>query len=191
MGKIDTSRLVLQAKEGKQEAFSALYELHIKQVYRFIYYKVGNQEDAEDLAQEVFVAALNGLKKFQERASFRNWCYEIAKRKIADLWRQKYKMPTTDIEAVLGLATPVTDAEEEKEQEQHDAFKQKQAQQALAQLKDNYRQILEYRFLKNYSLKETAQAMNITVGNAKVLQHRALKKASALNQPLFSPKSYE
>ncbi len=177
---MENHELIEEAKQGNQQAISQLYEEHVREVYRFIYYKVGNREDAEDLTQDVMMAAFKGLKNFRGEAKFRNWCYEIAKRKIADLWREKYKMPTVDIDAVLGIHTSPEFAEDKEEEEAHQQFKEEQTAHLLSKLKDNYRTVLEYRFLKNYSIKETAEAMDITISNAKVLQHRALKKAATL-----------
>lgn len=173
--------LISSARTGDSQALTQLYEENVREVYRFIYYKVGNREDAEDVAQDVMMAAFDGLKKFRGEASFRNWCYEIAKRKIADLWREKYKMPTVDIEAVLGIHTSISTEEEVAEATADDAVKVAKLEHVLSQLKDNYRAVLEYRFLKNYSIKETAEAMGISVSNAKILQHRALKKAAQLH----------
>lgn len=176
---MEEKNLITLARKGNPEALSELYETHVREVYRFIYYKVGNTEDAEDLAQEVFIGAFAGLKKFRGEASFRNWCYEIAKRKIADMWRAKYQMPIVDIEAILGLHTTIESSEEQEEKQQYDVSTIQQVQQLLTPLQPQYRQVLEYRFLKNYSIKETAEAMDISVTNAKVLQHRALKKLQA------------
>lgn len=181
---MEEKAVIQKAKKRNPEAIAQLYQTHNSAVYRFIYYKVGNKEDAEDLAQEVFIAAFDGLKGFRGDASFRNWCYEIAKHKIADLWRGKYKMPIVDIEAILGLYTTQVHTEDRVEKEQEAVAHITQVSSLLDQLQENYRQVLEYRFLKNYSIKETAEAMNISVSNAKVLQHRALKKAATLGFPL-------
>lgn len=175
------------AAEGNQQAISQLYSENIREVYRFIYYKVGSKEDAEDITQDVMMAAFKGLEKFRGEASFRNWCYEIAKRKIADMWREKYKMPTVDIEAMLGIHTTMETDDDIEEAKAHDAFKVGQVEEILGLLKDNYREVLEYRFLKGYSIKETATAMDISISNAKVLQHRALKKAAALSATYDGP----
>jgi RNA polymerase sigma-70 factor, ECF subfamily len=177
------SEMIARAAAGESEAISQLYRQHVKEVYRFIYYKVGNKEDAEDLTQEVLMAAFHGLPRFRGEASFRNWCYEIAKRKIADQWREKYSMPTVDIEALLGIHTAIETEESTERNKAHDIWTQAHVQEVLSQLKDSYREVLEYRFLKNYSIKETAEAMGISVSNAKVLQHRALKKAAAMKPP--------
>ncbi|HLD21942.1 MAG TPA: RNA polymerase sigma factor [Patescibacteria group bacterium] len=173
--------VISRAREGDSGALSQLYEMHIRAVYRFVYYKVGNKEDAEDVTQEVFIAAFAGLNNFRQEASFRNWCYEIAKRKIADMWREKYRMPTVDIEAILGIHTTIETQEQTEEKIAHDAYSIGRVKMVLGKLQENYREILDYRFLKNYSIKETAKAMGISVTNAKVLQHRALKKAASLD----------
>lgn len=179
--------LIELAKKGDELAMSALYERHISDVYRFIYYKVSNSEDAEDITQDVMMAAFKGLGNFREEASFRNWCYEIAKRKIADMWRERYKMPTTDIDQIFGLHAEIAGEEELHHRAANEETKTEMVTTVLDDLKENYREVLEYRFLKNYSIKETAEAMNITVSNAKVLQHRALKKAAKLHPDILTP----
>ncbi len=174
------SELISKAKSGDPAAISKLYQMHARSLYRFIYYKVSNRQDAEDLTQDVFIAAFAGLPGFRGEAKFLNWCYEIAKRKIADLWKEKYQMPTVDIEVIVGLHTVDMTADALAERDAEDQGHVQAAETVLEKLNGNYRLVLEYRFLKNYSIKETAEAMNITVSNAKVLQHRALKKASRL-----------
>lgn len=176
----ENAELISKAQQGDPKAVELLYQEHARAVYRFIYYKVGNREDAEDVTQDVFIAAFAGLSRFRGEAKFVNWCYEIAKRKIADLWKEKYSMPTVDIEATIGLHTTDETVEMSIEREQHDHSKIQEVHAVLQKLPEHYRTVLEYRFLKNYSIKETAEAMNISVSNAKVLQHRALKKAADL-----------
>lgn len=186
-------KLLKLAKRGEAKAISTLYQENIREVYRFIYYKVGNREDAEDVTQDVFIAAFASLKTFRGESSFRNWCYEIAKHKIADLWREKYRMPTIDIEALLGLQTsaaPALSSEEVTLLEEHDTMTIRQVASILDRLKGSYREVLEYRFLKNYSIKETAEAMGISVNNAKVLQHRALKKAAEVGNDIIDDHSF-
>jgi RNA polymerase sigma-70 factor (ECF subfamily) len=172
--------IISKAKKGDPQAVTQLYREHSRAVYRFIYYKVGCKEDAEDLMQNVFIAAFAGLPRFRGDAKFLNWCYEIAKRKIADLWKAKYRMPTVDIEAVLGLHTTDETEAMAEDRAADDKRHQNEVTAVLEKLEGNYRLVLEYRFLKNYSIKETADAMHVSVSNAKVLQHRALKKAADL-----------
>lgn len=181
--------LIKRARDGDGSAISELYDSVIKDVYRFIYYKVSNREDAEDLTQDVLMAAFKGLDNFRGDASFRNWCYEIAKRKIADMWRERYKMPTSDIDEIFHLHDEMETEESLYEEAKNEEEKTEMVTTVLDSLKDNYREVLEYRFLRNYSIKETAEAMDITVSNAKVLQHRALKKAASLHPEILTSQS--
>lgn len=180
MEKEEERDLIAHAQQGHAESISALYEEHVKAVYRFVFYKVGNTEDAEDITQETLIAAFDGIKNFRGDASFRNWCYEIAKRKTADLWRKKYALPLIDIETIVGMHIEETDNEAQFDILAEQEKKTELVNTLLDGLQKNYKQILHYRFLKNYSIKESAQEMGISVANAKVLQHRALKKIAQL-----------
>jgi RNA polymerase sigma-70 factor (ECF subfamily) len=88
----------------------------------------------------------------------------------------------------LGASTTLIHDEVLAEAADDDNRRQQMVEQVLAQLPDQYRIVLEYRFLKQYSIAETAEAMGVSVSNAKVLQHRALKKAAQFDfQSLLSP----
>lgn len=182
----DEKQLIDRARGGNGDAISELYQKHRQDIYRFIFYRVGSKHDAEDLFQDVMMAAFEGLEKFRGDAPFRNWCYEIARRKIAYMWREKYKMPTDEIEEALGLHTEIETDASRMDKLADDEAKTELVTTVLADLKENYRQVLMYRFLKNYSIKETAAAMGVTESNAKVLQHRALQKAAELHGDLLT-----
>ena len=167
------------------EVLRRIYDAHAPQLYRFIYHKVGNRQDAEDLTAQVFMKATQSLNVEQDEQSQLAWLYQVARTTIADHWRVYYKG------SVLSL-------DEMQEANGYQEFAEGQPLAAppepedpatlkvgliLARLPDNYRQVLTLRFLQGYSLKETAAAMNISEGNVKVLQYRALQKAGHLNAP--------
>ncbi len=172
--------LLERARSGDQQAVLELYTSAKQAVYKFILYRVGTKTDAEDLFQDVMLVACSRLETFRGETSFRNWCYEIARRKIAAFWKQQYSTDTLDLDAVIGVAEVPQLAEDEAERVVHDARSTAELATVLQQLPDNYRTILELRFLKGASVAEAATAMNVTVANAKVLQHRALKKAATI-----------
>lgn len=179
-------QLIERARSGDGDAISQLYQQYRQEIYRFIFYRVGSKHDAEDLFQDVMMAAFEGLETFRGDAPFRNWCYEIARRKIAYMWREKYKMPTEEIEETLGLHTEIETEVDRIDALSREEVKTELVTKVLADLKENYRQVLTYRFLKNYSIKETAAAMGVTESNVKVLQHRALQKAADLHGDLLT-----
>jgi RNA polymerase sigma-70 factor (ECF subfamily) len=153
-----------------------LYSRYIGPIYRFLYSRVGNREDAEDLASETFLKAFRYLDASRSEASTAHWLFLVARTVAADHWRKYYRhgafIPIEDLnlEAARDPSMPL-----------HVQTAEVQVMAALACLPESYRRVLEFRFLHGYSILETAEAMGVTPGNAKVLQHRALAKAARLD----------
>lgn len=150
-----------------------VYQEHVGPVYRFLYSRLGNREDAEDLASQVFLKAVRHLDLSRDPLSIRSWLFQLAKTSLADYWREFYKTPRVP----LRLVGDIAGAEEEEAVEETGVAAETLAQ-VLDQLPDNYRRVLTLRFLENLSIKETAAEMGITEGNVKVLQLRALRRAA-------------
>jgi RNA polymerase sigma factor (sigma-70 family) len=150
--------------------WDAVYLDNVNRIYRLMYAKVGNRPDAEDLTAEVFVAALRPLRLSASRGEVRGYLVATARTVLAGYWRRRLSVEVTTIEP---------DAEQ-RELDEPDRPTQapERARRVLGSLPERYRQILELRFLQAMSLKEAARAMDVTVGNAKVLQHRALRLAA-------------
>lgn len=173
---------IAQAQKGDQRALSTLYTQLCSPLFRFVSYRVGRREDAEDIAQETMLAALKNISSYRGDAQFINWCYEIAKRKIADYWRAHYKIELTEWEEGLNITAPADiNAPDTSHQDAIDV----RVRTVLDSLPEHYARVLTLRFLQGYTLQETADELHISLSNAKVLQHRALKKASSLfHQPV-------
>ena len=168
--------LILGAQHGEQHAISELYRLYVDNVYKFIYYRTGNQEEAEDLTTETFIKMMKSIPKFSFQSKFKTWLLGIAKHTILDYFRKHYKTKTLNIEDFLN--SNLGDVNEEIEDPaKHDA----EIQKILKSLPENYRSVLELRFLKGYTIKETAAELDKTVSNVKVLQYRAIQKAQKLH----------
>ncbi|MFO0780790.1 MAG: RNA polymerase sigma factor [Candidatus Gracilibacteria bacterium] len=169
--------LIREAVEGEEEAFIQLYHQHVQALYRFVYSKTSNQQDAEDLTSETFFQALKNLRSFSGKSTFKNWLYGIAKHLILAKYRERYNTATLELDENAYIQEPVGQTEEVAAENRQ---KNEALLEILSALPQNYRQVLELRFLKGYTVLETADAMGITEENAKVLQHRALKKANSL-----------
>lgn len=150
--------------------WDAIYLDNVGRIYRLIYGKVGNRPDAEDLTAEVFVAALGPLRVSASRGEVRAYLVATARTVLAGYWRRRLGVEVTTIDP---------DAERPPVDEPDRPSKApERARRLLGALPERYRQILELRFLQAMSLKEAAREMDVTVGNAKVLQHRALRLAA-------------
>jgi len=153
-------------------SWDAIYRDNVERVYRTMYSRVGNRPDAEDLTAEVFKAALKPLRTSASVGEVRAYLLATARTVLASHWRRHYGAEITTIDVDIDRAAfdePLADS---------DAPQRVRA--LLGELPDRCAQILDLRFLQSYTLGEAAKAMNISPGNAKVLQHRALRKAAQL-----------
>lgn len=167
-----------RAASGQQDPalLESVYQTHIQGVYRFLYKRVGNKEDAEDLTAQVFLKAVRHLDASHTELGIKSWLYQLAKTTLADYWRQYYKNPRAPLELV-NLEQTVYEEDTE-----HDVATAETLRVVMEKLPDHYRRVLNLRFLEHLSIKETAAEMGISEGNVKVLQLRALRKAAELGK---------
>lgn len=151
---------------------AAIYEHYLDPIYRFLYTRVGNREDAEDLASQVFLKAFRQLDMDRSERSIASWLFTVARTVLADHWRDEYRYgPLVELNANLAGRSDSWTAPDDGE-------KMESVGRVLSCLPARARAVLELRFLHGYSVEETAQALGITPGNVKVIQHRALAKAA-------------
>lgn len=154
--------------------WEAVYRDNVDRVYRLMFAKVGNRADAEDLTAEVFLTALGPLRVEASIGEVRAYLLATARTVLAGHWRR-----------TLGRqVTVITEDLEDLEALEHRPAEAPPgaatAEELLAGLPPRYEQVLRLRFLEGYSVRDTAAALGISVGSAKVLQHRALRRAAEL-----------
>ncbi|MEU4191837.1 RNA polymerase sigma factor [Kribbella sp. NPDC026611] len=152
--------------------WEAVYNDNVDRVYRIMFAKVGNRPDAEDLTAEVFVTALRPLQLSASVGEVRAYLLATARTVLAGYWRRTLGRQITRLEEDWALTEPVAEA--------GNSGAVARAEAILAELPERYRRILQLRFIGACSLKEAALELGVTVGNAKVLQHRALRQAAAV-----------
>lgn len=152
-------------------SWEAVYSDNVTWVYRTLFARVGNRTDAEDLTAEVFLAALRPLRLTASAAEVRAYLRATARTVLAAHWRETLGREITSIE----------DIEQPAEDQDAISTAPQRVARVLDSLPDRYRQILESRFLRGNSIKESAAELGISVANAKVLQHRALRLAAQVN----------
>jgi RNA polymerase sigma factor (sigma-70 family) len=161
---------VLQLPKAPRATDIALNELGL--VYAFIYARVGNRADAEDLTQEVAMKAIPRLREGAPSSAIRGYMFATARSVLGGFWSIRLGLSEAELPENLALAVPQAAPSEERADT---------VQRILAQLSDNYRRVLELRFLRGYSLKEVAAEMSSTVGAVKVMQLRALRAAARVS----------
>lgn len=149
--------------------WEAVYRDNVTWVYRLMYGRVGNQPDAEDLTAEVFMTALRPLRVSATVPEVRKYLRMTARTVLASYWGERMGHEVTSIDVDLPEADQPDDVRSDAPEK---------VRRLLSRLPDNYRRILELRFLQAHSVREAAGQMGVSVANAKVLQHRALRLAA-------------
>jgi RNA polymerase sigma-70 factor (ECF subfamily) len=161
------------------QALQSLYRENLGPIYRYVYRKVGNREDAEDLTSQIFMKAFRSIEYTRSPQSTRNFLFQVARTIIADYWRVHYRLSMNSLEVLLetGWEGP---AEKEDEPFELSSSTADYVQRILQALSERHREVLACRFLLGLSIRETAVRMGVTEGNVKTLQFRALKSAAEL-----------
>ena len=159
--------------------FEAIYDQHVTAIHRFVYARVGNRPDAEDLTGQVFMRAVEQLDLDRPAAQISAWLYRVAQNAIADYWRAFYRLPQIGVEQVAASWEPVMPQPDPRAEADADRAASA-VRRLLNRLPDQYARVLDLRFLHRLSVAETASQLGISHGNAKVLQYRALRKAALL-----------
>ncbi len=161
--------------DGTRTALGSAFQENAAKIYTFIYGKVGNREAAEDLTSQVFLKATRWLASDRSADSIRSWLYTTARTAIVDYWREQGRLPSVPIDGYMDLLFRGTDGPEEVRRTRD------RATAILEALPEREREVLRLRFLRGYSTAEIGRVLGISVGNVRVLQLRALRRAATLD----------
>jgi RNA polymerase sigma factor (sigma-70 family) len=159
------------------QEFQSFYQENLGPIYRYIYSKVRNREEAEDLTSQVFLKAVRSLDLKRDPLSTRTWLFQVARTTIADYWRIRYRGAASSLEDLLeaGWEGPV-----DEEHPPVNSMAAERVRAILQALPERDQEVLTCRFLLNLSIRETAATMGLTETNIKVMQFRALTRAAEL-----------
>lgn len=175
----EIERLVARVKENDTEAFSALYEIFITPLYRYVYYRVKNH-DVEDLLEIIFLKIWQHIGQYRSgESSFGAWAYRIAHNVVIDYYRQNSNGQVSSLHDNI--------ADENKESRSSHRIVQKlnheTLKQALLRMKDNYQQILILKFFNDLENDEIEKMLGKSQNAIRILLFRALR---ALKAELFA-----
>jgi RNA polymerase sigma-70 factor, ECF subfamily len=167
--------LLKLVEEGDKQAFGQLYQRYVKEIYRFVFFKTGTEEIAEDITEDTFIRTwerlINSNPSERSINHLRAWLYQTANNLVIDHYRK-----TKHVEFIDNLFRSKK-ASPEKIAEINDMSQL--LMESIKALKPNFQQIIILRFINELSHEETAYIMNISVAYSRVLQFRALKKLKA------------
>ncbi len=164
--------LVKKAKGGRDpDAFGHIYDEYVDQIFRYIFYKVGNFTESQDLTGQTFLKAFENIDSYEMRdVAFSSWLYRIAHNQVVDYFRRESKRDNVPIDdqppAPSPRGNPVDDVLADMESER--------LYKAMQKLTHNQREVLVLKFIDSLSNGQVAEIMGISVGAVKSTQKRGL-----------------
>jgi RNA polymerase sigma-70 factor, ECF subfamily len=164
--------VLLLASQGDVEAFGSLYDRYVNRIYNYIFYRTGNQHDAEDLTARVFYRAMRHIENYQDRGlPISAWLYRIAHNLVANWHRdnsRRKEIPLDDGYNVLRQSGPHPEAALEITEEREALL------QVVRLLPPERQQLLVLKFVEHLPNAEIGRIMGRTEGAIKSLYHRTL-----------------
>jgi RNA polymerase sigma-70 factor (ECF subfamily) len=162
----DDTTLLARARANDEHAIAELYDQYAPAIYAYVYRRVGEQRLAEDLTADVFVRALEALRKNQfAHTSLIAWLYRLAHNRVIDHYRRR--RPQVELPEQHPAPDDVSEIT-------HRRALQSKVRAALHQLTDDQQQVLALRFGEGKTAGETARLLNKTEEAVRALQHRSL-----------------
>lgn len=168
--RFEEQRLVRETQQGNSQAFARLYDSYAQRIHDFIYHKTFQRETTRDLTQTVFLKAIEGIDRLDDRTgSFCAWLFAIARNTVVDHYRTRH--PSLALEDVWDLAAdhdvPLDAQNRERYEILHDC---------LHQLKAEQRELLILRIWQDLPFAEIARLQGISEGSCKMAFHRLIKQ---------------
>ena len=163
--------ILARASQGDKDAFGALYERYAERIFNYVYYRTGNQHDAEDLTARVFQRAMNHIRNYTDRGvPFSAWLYRIAHNLVANWHRDRSRKQEIAIDDLPVLPTKSDHPERNlvRSQEQEALLRM------IRKLPPERQNLLILKFVENMSNAEIGNIMGRSEGAVKSLYHRTL-----------------
>lgn len=162
-----------RAQRGDTDAFAQIYDFYVPRIFRFIFLKTGNKENAEDLTSEVFLRFWTYIRREKiNKESAEPMLYKIARNIIIDFYRKK-EIITMQIDE--SIVNQITDSQQDFINRMINREEIREMMEALKEIKDEYQEIIILRFVEDLEIEEIAEITGKSKGSIRVLSHRALK----------------
>jgi RNA polymerase sigma-70 factor (ECF subfamily) len=161
-------------KQQLDRDFSELYRAHLRDVYSYAYYRIGNHHDAEDITEQTFLQAYRHFERALRESNgrpLRPWLIRIAHNLAANYYRDRSRKPQTHLDDAAILSAPL---DTERVVEEREEVKEVLA--GVSKLPDDRREALIMRFALDMDNREIARALGRSEGATKVLIHRAIRQ---------------
>jgi RNA polymerase sigma-70 factor (ECF subfamily) len=175
----DEKDIVRRAQNGDADAFSQLYEEYFDKVYRYVYLRLRNPSEVEDLTQEIFVKALEALGSYKWRnLPFSSWLFRIAHNHVIDHLRKEGKLDRVDWQDNMADVR-----EPDPAQMAEQRLQLQELRDNIEKLSPAQRSVIYLRFAGGLSVAEVAQILGKSPGTVKALQHSGIAALRKMISP--------
>ncbi|MEO0270925.1 MAG: RNA polymerase sigma factor [candidate division WOR-3 bacterium] len=143
-------------KNEKENLFNILYDKYFDRIWKYVYYKVSNREDAQDLCQEIFFKVYKGLDKFEGRSSYYTWIFKIAMNSVISFYRKRKFIKFIPLDFV-----------DEKHYSYERDEKKEKIFEKMKMLPEEIRETLELYYISSFKVKEIAEILGVPEGTVK------------------------
>ena len=178
--------LLYKVKTAKdKDAFAALYDLYVEKIFRFVYFKISNREEAEDLTSEVFLRVWRYLieEKNTTIRSFSALTYRTARNAVVDKYRERSRHNDVSLDRDVSVDDIVSGASDVIIDNIESGIESAQLIKNLNKLKHEYRDMLTMRYMDELTYAEIAEILNKSQLTVRVTIHRAIKKLQDIMKP--------
>ena len=168
----EDAALARRAGSGEAEAFGVLYDRYVDKVYRYVFYRVRNEAEAEDVTSEVFMRALRAIPKYEPRQAFLAWLYRIARNAVIDRGRRQASRQQVSFEDAL--AHPNADQVVNPDAALLAGSDASVVRRAMQQLTPLQQEILVLRYVEGYDTKTISKLVGKRDGTIRGIEFRAL-----------------
>ena len=161
----------MQSQEFKEQFFSQIYDEHVDKIYRFVFFKVSNEQIAQDISSETFTRLWKEISQDKEIRNPSGFLFRVAKNMITDHYRAKDQNPVIldNLDAVLDRSQDIAQMAVQKDD-------MRAVTVALEQLSEDQRLAVSMYYIEQEPISEVAKALNRSQGATRVLIHRGMKE---------------
>jgi RNA polymerase sigma-70 factor (ECF subfamily) len=162
------AELIQRFLDGEMEAFAWIVKRHEDYVYNAVIYMTGDDRDAEDITQEVFLKAYRGIRNFRHEAELRTWLYRIAVNTVRSGWRRQKRRPSCDSlqdRPSADLPSGPDDQNPVRKIVQQETIQR--VKKAISELKQEWREVIVLRDIEGLTYAEVAGVLDVPEGTVK------------------------
>lgn len=168
-------KILHDARNGDREAFGKLYDTFLDAVYRFVYFRVGTREEAEDITETAFVSVFEHIVEYKEQGlPFEAWLFRIVRNKVIDHYRSRKP------HASLEEAAEAPDRNQDVQHSVEVALTKEYIMVCVRRLPDTYQEIIILKYIEEKTNEEISELLEKPLSHVRVLQSRALQKLRTL-----------